>query len=219
MTEIYWERVKKTLFRYSNEEKDINQARREWRYFGDVEDNRVSRKEQEAADRGAYPSCELCNHPEIRFSFIIRNIENDHELKVGSECITKFIEVDANGEVIRDPIKKREILKKGVRKLIRDNKTKEVIKNILAIQRKDQTFDAKSFLDRLDTRNGFTIKQIKLLFFLFKKYNISYWVSNYKVNLRRKREQQQLMELKEWQFNKLKPIIPKRFQEKYVSEN
>ncbi len=212
----YWEKVKKTLFEYSNEQKDIDKARMEWRYFGDVEDNRTEGSEfSREINIGEYPNCELCEHPNIRYSFIIRNLENENELKVGSECINKFIEVDEGGDIIKNPIEKRKAIKKSVTKMVKDKKTKEIIKNINEIRKNDETFDTNNFFKRIDTNKGFTLKQMNLLLFLFKKYKINYNLYNYKINFKKKREKAQLLELKNWQFEQLKPLIPSKFQEEY----
>ena len=222
MTNQYWERVKDTLFEYSNESKDINTARREWRYFGEVIDNRYARvsvAEQARVDVNEYPNCELCNHPNIRNSFTIRNMENENELKVGSECITKFIEVDQNGEIIKDPIGKKKILNRDVRKLIKDRRRNEIISNILAIKKHDDTFPVDSFLEWIDDKEGFTLNQLKWLVKEFKTYGITYDLLNYRVKLRKKKDRQQLFGLKKWQFDNFKPIIPVKFQEEYLKQN
>ncbi len=217
MNNKYWGKVKETLFEYSNEEKDINKARAEWFYHGEIADNRLLDKTQEReANEGVYPNCQLCGHLNIRYSFTIRNKENDNKLDIGCECVTKFIEVDDNGSIIRNPLEKRKILHKDARKLIQNNKTKEIINNILEIQKHDEEFNAQSFLDRLDEKQGFSLNQTKMLFALFGKHGINYNVYNYKVNFRKTREKAQLIQLKKWQFNKLKPIIPKKFQEMYL---
>jgi hypothetical protein len=206
MTTDYWERVKETLFNYSNEQEDVNKARLEWRYFGQVEDNRETCESAEE-----YHNCELCDHPNIRWSFLIRNIENDNELKVGSECILKFIEVDVNGDIIHNPIEKKQILKKHVRQKIATKKQQAVIHNLLELKNKCEDFPADSFIDRLDTKNGFTLKQIKYLLLLFNRHKINYNLQNYKLNFRKIREREQLDDLADWQYQQLKSIIPKRY--------
>ncbi len=215
MTNPYFERIKETLFKYSNEEKDIDKAMAEWFWHGEVEDNGASREAREAANEGVYTSCELCGHPDIRFSFTIHNKENGNELKVGSECITKFIEVDDQGAIIRDPVHKRKVLNKNVKKLIIGKKAEGVINNLLAIKKKDSSFPADSFLERFDSKKGFSIKQMKWLLRECRINGIEYDIDNYKLNLRKKKEKEQLMNLERWQFDKLKPIIPKSLQDRY----
>ncbi len=208
----YWDRVKETLFRNSVEPENLEKARKEWRYFsGNVQDHR------EDATFEDYPACELCEHPNIRFSFIIKNIENGNELKVGSECIQKFIEVTDGGAIVHDSLAKKAILASDIKKIIKDARTKKVIENIVALAYKDDTFkpNCEGFLKRLDRKNGFSINQLKWLFALFNKNKIAYDINNYKINLKKKKEQAQIQMLEEWQFKAMKPIIPKKFQERY----
>ncbi len=57
----------------------IDNATKEWRATTDIIDN---------PKRSA--KCQLCNAPNLRYECHIRNIKNDIELLVGSECVTKF---------------------------------------------------------------------------------------------------------------------------------
>lgn len=62
-----------------NKQTLIDNATKEWRATTDIIDNpeRIAR-------------CQLCNAPNLRYECHIRNIKNDVELLVGSECVTKF---------------------------------------------------------------------------------------------------------------------------------
>lgn len=71
--------AKKNLFEKSEEKNDFLQAVKEFVYI-DLIDN------QEAQS-----SCELCNQPNIRYEYLVRNKNNGNELLVGSECIKKFV--------------------------------------------------------------------------------------------------------------------------------
>jgi stalled ribosome alternative rescue factor ArfA len=213
----YWERVKDTLFRYSLEKFDLGKAKNEWRAFlEDVVDHGASKEEPDANYKN-YPNCGLCGHQNIRYSFIIRNLENDNWLEVGSECITRFIPIEEAGEVLNDPIKKKNLLQKSIRKVIRDNHIKCVIKDILDVQRHDENFDSGGFLKYFDTKHGFTLKQINFLLSLYKKQGIKYDIRNYRLDLRTKVKKEQLFRLEQWQFDNLKLIIPLKFKKEYVS--
>src|SRR5690625_260874 len=71
--------AKKNLIEKSEEKNDFLQAVKEFVYI-DLIDN------QEAQS-----SCELCNQPNIRYEYLVRNKNNGNELLVGSECIKKFV--------------------------------------------------------------------------------------------------------------------------------
>jgi hypothetical protein len=94
---IYLEKCKNNLLEYSIEKKDYNIALKEWYFFYEVIDNNelfeinVSR-----------PSCELCEHEDLRWQFVIYNVNNNNQLKVGSSCIKQFnvALLDKNGNKI-----------------------------------------------------------------------------------------------------------------------
>jgi hypothetical protein len=67
------------IFPYSENKKNISSALTEWMYTGEMHD-----LEKPTG------TCELCNHPDIRYQFNIKNTHNHNELIVGSECINKF---------------------------------------------------------------------------------------------------------------------------------
>lgn len=62
-----------------NKDTLIDNATKEWRATTDIVDNskRTAR-------------CQLCNAPKLRYECHIRNIKNNIELLVGSECVNKF---------------------------------------------------------------------------------------------------------------------------------
>lgn len=71
--------AKENLLSKSVEKKDFTVAIKEFIYI-DLIDN-----------QHAQASCELCNQPNIRYEYLVRNKENNNELLVGSECIKKFV--------------------------------------------------------------------------------------------------------------------------------
>ena len=209
----YWDRVKTVLLDNSVSE-ILSVARLEWRYFGDIEDNKVAEtmgQEEAEQDTESYPNCELCDHPHIRHSFIIRNLQNDNELKIGCECVTKFIDVDVEGEVVSDLALKREKLRKDIKNLVTGKKTHKIINNILAAKKLSDSFDAEGFLNYMDNKGGFTVNQLKKLLAIYNQHKVKYDITDYKLVLRKIAHKQQLFNLQLWQFKSLKPIIPKQF--------
>jgi hypothetical protein len=83
--ENYTEKCKNNLFEHSFEKENYEKAISEWHFFEEVIDN--SEYENANVKR---PSCELCEHEDLRWQFVIHNINNNEQLKVGSSCIKQF---------------------------------------------------------------------------------------------------------------------------------
>ena len=95
----YLEKCKNKLFALSLEKNDYDEALKEWYFLDEVIDN------NEYFDLNvSRPSCELCEHEDLRWQFIIYNANNNNQLKVGSSCIKLFnvALLDENGNKIYD---------------------------------------------------------------------------------------------------------------------
>ena len=87
----WFENAKNNLFRKSVEQENFTKALSEFIYI-DVTDNQDSNS-----------NCELCNQPNIRYEYLVRNKKNQEELLVGSECIKKFVnELQEHGMELLD---------------------------------------------------------------------------------------------------------------------
>jgi hypothetical protein len=72
-------RVARRLLPLSIEQADLAKALREWVYTGVCEDH------GEPCE-----VCQMCGQEDLRYHFLIENTNNQEQLWVGSECITKF---------------------------------------------------------------------------------------------------------------------------------
>jgi Ca2+-binding EF-hand superfamily protein len=67
------------------EKENYENAIKEWHFNYEVIDN------NEFTDVNiSRPSCELCEHEDLRWQFVIFNVNNNNQLKVGSSCIKQF---------------------------------------------------------------------------------------------------------------------------------
>jgi hypothetical protein len=82
---------RRNLLPLSKERVNFSIALKEWNYTGNYTDLEHERS-----------SCELCEHPDIKYQFEIRNSLTSRVLLVGSECIRKFAisAVTSDGEVL-----------------------------------------------------------------------------------------------------------------------
>jgi hypothetical protein len=95
--ENYSGKCKENIFKYSLENENYDIALNEWYFYNEVIDN------NDFLDVNiSKPSCELCEHEDLRWQFVIYNIHNNNQLKVGSSCIKQFniALMDKNGNKI-----------------------------------------------------------------------------------------------------------------------
>lgn len=166
---------------------NLKDALSEWFYTGDIEDV-----------GGAVETCELCNHPNIRYKFEIMNKYNNNTMYVGSECIGKFeIQGISQSGII---LSKEETIKKvrtDKRRFIQDVKTKEVLNSLVALSNKDPEFarTSESFYEYYQERGAFTPNQLSLLIYKLDKNRIRYNKYYFKMTIRRSREKEQLLNM------------------------
>ena len=77
---MWYSKARENLLTKSVESQNFKQALSEFKYIG-VEDNQTTDK-----------NCELCDHPNIRYEYLVENQINQNTLIVGSRCIEKFID-------------------------------------------------------------------------------------------------------------------------------
>lgn len=147
----WFENAKNNLFRKSVEQENFTKALSEFIYI-DVTDNQDSNS-----------NCELCNQPNIRYEYLVRNKKNQEELLVGSECIKKFVnELQEHGMELLD--KNNSIVTENRI----DNDKKNFFKNttLLLIRyfwQKNWTKFRLSLLNTIENNEPLTMNQAKHL--------------------------------------------------------
>lgn len=195
--EQWLERVKRFVFPHSVEKQDIGKALAEWYYTGDTYD-----LEQ------PIENCELCGHSDIRYQFTIRNHHNANELLIGSECITRFDipAVDEKGVALTSK-ETRKVVAKDRRKLITDAKERRMIQTLIELKKKEEGFHVDSFINYFKERGAFTPKQLALVIWRLNANAVEYHVSDFKLTIRRAREKEQLLQLKNFQIEAILPCL------------
>lgn len=190
-------RAAKNLLPLSREQNDLARALKEWRYTGEFYD-----LETPAAD------CELCDHPDIRYQFTIRNLFTAEPLLIGSECIHRFgiAATDEEGRTL-DAAGTRKKVEKDRRKLIEDARQRRVMTALVALAHVDSDFEIESFVDYLQTRGAFTPKQLNIILWRLGKHRIDHAPRDFQLTIKRNREKEQLLELPDWQLQKLAPCL------------
>lgn len=206
--ENWLERVKKSIFPRSFEKVDIKKALAEWYYTGETYDLEFPSED-----------CELCGHSEIRYQFTIRNSKTAGELQIGSECITRFDipAVDERGGMLSSK-ETRKIVAKDRRKLITNAKERRMIQTLIELKKKEEKFSIDSFIDYYQERHAFTPKQLVTLLWRLKANVIEYRPSDFNLTIRRGREKEQLLNLKDFQIAAILPCLSSS-QRKFLDEN
>lgn len=121
------QRAARNILPLSREKSDLPVALREWRDEGEFHD-------LEAPDA----DCELCDHPDIRYQFEIRNRFTDARLQIGSECINRFgiIATGYDGENL-DAAGTRAKVSRDRRILIEKARKKRVVTTLVALSQAD----------------------------------------------------------------------------------
>jgi hypothetical protein len=185
----------KNLLPLSMEKTKFTQALKEWEYRGDTYD-------LESPDE----VCQLCEYVGIRYQFSIVNKHNENELLIGSECIQKFPSIavlDDNGDAL-PPIEARKKVNTDKRRLITDAQTRSVLSSLAMLANKEPDRDIASFEQDYKEEGAFTPKQLSLVLWRLKENEVPYNKSYFKLTLKRKKHQQDLLDMQDWQIRKLK---------------
>lgn len=200
------DRVATNLLPVSDEQENVIEALKEWYYTGDCYD-----LEEPAAD------CELCDHPNIRYQFVIRNDGTGHELLVGSECITRFglTAIDESGRKLNAEQAGQKV-RKDRNKLITDARKRRVIAVLVKLGSLDAAFDFDSLIDYLQERGAFTPSQLSLILWRLGKHGVEHQKADFKMVIKRKREQEQLLSMEKWKVQKLWPCMSSSQQDFFI---
>ncbi|KND47718.1 MAG: hypothetical protein AB201_02155 [Parcubacteria bacterium C7867-006] len=208
MNTIWLDKVSENIFPLSLEQKDIKKALTEWIYEGNFYDLET-------------PSelCQLCNHPDIRYQFEIRNKNTSSTLLIGSECVTRFggiVVVDGQGNTVEIKEAKKRVAK-DKNKLIRDAETKSVINTLVTLGSYDHEFDISNFLKYYQERMAFTPNQLSTILWRIEKHKVYFNKSHFKLTIKREREKQQLLNMEDWKLKKLFPCLSSS-QKKFIQD-
>ncbi|MDE2111111.1 MAG: hypothetical protein KGJ79_08205 [Alphaproteobacteria bacterium] len=191
------ERAAANLLPLSMEKSNLSTALREWRYTGDFHDLETP-----------VETCQLCDHPEIRYQFEIRNLLTDETLLIGSECINRFgiAATDAEGRTLSGKDSRKKV-NRDRRSLIEEARKRRVISALVALAHVDGDFNILSFIDYLQNRGAFTPNQLATVLWRLSKFRIAHNPRDFRLTIRRNREKAQLEEMRDWQRKLIEPCL------------
>jgi hypothetical protein len=191
------ERAAANLLPISREKSDLAKALHEWRYTGDFNDLEAP-----------IEICQLCDHPDIRYQFEIRNLLTCGTLLIGSECINRFgiAATDEKGRTL-DREESRKKVSRDRRSLIEEARRKRVVTALVALANADKEFNILSFVDYLQDRGAFTPKQLSTLMWRLDKFRVAHNPKDFKLTIKRNREKDQLRRMKDWELRRIEPCL------------
>ncbi|GHV78381.1 hypothetical protein AGMMS49944_01720 [Spirochaetia bacterium] len=206
----WFENASKNLLENSIEKVDFLKAKIEWYFNEEIIDNNDEYDIDEER-----PSCELCEHENLRWQFVIKNRFNNNELKVGSTCITKFdiAFIDKNGltHIGEDRDK---AIEKNINEKIKMALFNNVLEALRTLWRKEKTITIREIIEKAakqwKEKNAFSPKMLSFIITKFENNNIAYSKLDLKVNLRKNIYKEQMEELENWNYVKIRPFLSEK---------
>lgn len=197
------------LLPLSQDQSNFALALKEWHYTGNTFDL------EEPIE-----SCELCEHPDIRYQFEIVNLHTRNTLLVGSECIHKF-EISAINEsgTLLDHEGSRRKVERDRRTLISDALKRRVIHALVQLATLDSDFKIESFIDYFQDRQAFTPNQLAMLLWRLDKHRVQYKPTDFPMIIRRGREKDQLLDMPDWKLQHIWPCMSATQRQFYIEQN
>jgi len=214
-TNKWFENAKKNLLSNSYEKEDFYKAKTEW-YFNEI----VIDNNDEVEINEERPSCELCEHEDLRWQFIIKNKQNENALKVGSTCIKQFdiVLIDKTGysNIGEERDKK---IDKTIRDKIKDALFNNALEALRKLWRKDK--GNREIIEKAakqwKEKNAFSPKMLFFLLCRFENNKIDFSKLSLKLNVRSDINKNQIEEMEEWKYLKIKPYLSDKQRNQYDS--
>jgi len=211
----YLEKCKKNLLKYSKEKVNYEIAINEWHFNQEVIDN------YEFFDINTpRPSCELCEHEDLRWQFVIYNENNNNQLKVGSSCIKQFniALLEKDGRKIYGKDRNSKI--KKLIELARINSSNKItfqLLNELSNVKKSLELNSMYIECWTQLKTNGTLEPKLALFIInnFIENNIDYENMDLKIDLQNKKCNDQIKNMSNKKYLLLRPYISNKKQSYY----
>ena len=201
----WFENAKVNLLENSNEKEDYNKAKTEW-YFNEI----VIDNNDETEIDEKRPSCELCEHEDLRWQFIIKNKLNQNTLKVGSTCIKQFdiVLIDEAG-YSSTGVERDKKINKTINEKIKEANFNNVLEALRNLWRKDK--ENRKIIEKAakqwKEKNAFSPNMLYFLLFRFEKNNIDVSKLKFKLSVRSDYYTKQMEELGKLKYMKIRQYL------------
>jgi len=213
--EKYPEKCRKNLLYNSLEKDNYEIALNEWFFYHEIIDNN-----EFIEVNTSKPSCELCEHEDLRWQFIIYNTHNNNQLKVGSSCIKQFnialLEKDGRKIYGRDRNTKINKLI-NIAKINSSNKiTFQLLNDLCKINKNLE--QNNMFIDCWTQLKVNGIIEPKLALFLINNFienGINYSEIDIKIDVKKKKCKDQLIKMNKSSYNLIRILLNEKIREEY----
>jgi hypothetical protein len=211
----YIENARKNLLKYSEEKTDYIKAKNEWYFTDEIIDNNDFIEIDEIR-----PSCELCEHEDLRWQFTIKNDLNNNELKVGSTCINQFdiVLIDNNGNKIYGKERDQNV-ENAINKKRSDAEYNNVLERLRELWRKDKKTKYNKYIVMCGKywKENKKLKPIMLAFIIFRFNENGIKYNNLKLKLESTgiENQWQLERMEKWKYDLIKCFLTQKKRLKY----
>jgi hypothetical protein len=171
--------------------RDIVRAKREWSITYAFEDLGT-----------AVGACELCDHPDIRYTFEIENTQTGRHLWVGSECIKKFVPIFEAGVEVTNEGHKAKIVERIASTVRTRGRRERAVALLDQLAKRDRRFGEERWRDDWDL--GYSAKQLQWIAVTARRASLAFNAADFRINTRRGRVLEQLYQLQDWQYRQLR---------------
>ena len=154
-------------------------------------------------------SCELCGHNHVRYQYIIANSRNRNKLNVGSSCILRYKEIvvyNSRKELVKGDSERKSILMGAL-----DGIRKEAALSSLRAIWKAESPSCRSIIEsqvKKYKENGSASPKVCLMWFvIMNKHKVEYAGEDFRVNLRKKRFMDQILDFNRNEFDLISPAL------------
>jgi hypothetical protein len=213
--EKYEEKCIINLFKNSVEKEDYEIALNEWVFYHEVIDNN-----ELIEVNASKPSCELCEHEDLRWQFVIYNIINNNQLKVGSSCIKQFNIglVEKDGRKIYGKDRNTKINKLiNLARINSSNKLTFLALNELCRINRSLEYN-NIFIDCWSQLKVNGVLEPKLALFVINKFienDIDYSKMDMKIDVKRKMCKEQINKMNKKNYELIRLLLNERIREEY----
>jgi len=204
--------AKRNLLEKSNNLENFQKAKEEWYFDGNVIDNNDEIDIDEER-----PSCELCEHEDLRWQFIIKNKVNENTLKVGSTCIKQFdiILIEKSGYISIGEERDKKI-KKSISEKLKEAYFNNVLEALRNLWRKDKEnrYIIEEAAKQWKEKNAFSPSMLLFLLFRFDINKINYEKLKFKLMTRSEKHKSQMEDLNKQRYMKIREYLSE-IQKKY----
>jgi len=175
----------------------FHEALKEWFFANEVIDH------EQASEY-----CQMCEHSNLRYHFLIKNRRSEAILWVGSSCILKFDDIDVFNED-ESVAKGKKERQKRLDEVLSEHKKERALESLRLLWKQDENYrdSIARAVKHFEKKGGFKPKFLAIMMARMSNRQISYNPSVYSVYLRSEKAKRDLEEMSPELFNLILPAL------------